>query len=143
MLEQPPLSDYDRMALKFQKQTKKRKVGSAVAQLGTLSKQSIPPLKVLLDADRKMLEFGMDANLTPAQILGTAEIETHKGPARRPYEVGTPLLWERLLKELPTRMYEFHNGTCKWREVSGGWNISKLKLKSNIISEVAPLLLLA
>ena len=55
-----------------------------------------------------MLEFGMDANLTPAQILGMAEIETHKGPARRPYEAGMPLLWEQLLKELPNRMYEFH-----------------------------------
>ena len=34
------------------------------------------------------------------------------------------------------------NGTCKWQETSGGWNISKLKLKRNIISEVAPLSLL-
>ena len=64
-----------------------------------------------------MLEFGMDANLTPAQILGDAPIQTHKGSGRCKYVPQMLLVWERLLKELPTRMYELH----KWHmQVAGG-----------------------
>ena len=56
-----------------------------------------------------MLEFGADAGITPAQILGIEEFEIHPGAARCPYVPGEPLMWERLLVDLPTRMYELHN----------------------------------
>ena len=123
--QKPPLSDYDRTALKMHKQMKKQKVGSTVPQLGTQSKQSIPPLKVLSEMDQKLLLFGADARLTPAQLLGDEEIENHPGSGRCKYVPGMPLVWERLLVNLPTRMYELH----KWHMQMAGNELRYLEVK--------------
>ena len=108
--EEPPLSDYDRMALKKHKQKQKQKVGSTIPQLGTQSKQSVLPLKVPSKLEQNLLVFGQETCLTPAQLRGEDHIQVHEGAGRSPYEVGKPLLWPELLKHLPTRMYALH----KW-----------------------------
>ena len=104
--EEPPLTDYDRQVLKTRG---KKKAASSVPQLGTQSKQSIPPFKVLSTYEQQLLDFAKSAGLTPAQLQGEEQIAPHKGAHRSKYVPGQPLVWPQLVQYLPTRMYELHN----------------------------------
>jgi hypothetical protein len=96
--------DYDRSIKKSYE--KKKLCGSAVPQLGAQEKQSIPPLKVLLDLEHGIIELCQDMGLTPAPIYED-RIPTSSGDAWK-YELGKPLARPELVKKLPTQMYRLH-----------------------------------
>ena len=102
-------SDYERQ---IRKNNQKRK-GRPVPQLGEQSKQSVPDLKVLSDSEMVMIDFVVQTNLTKAQLRGEDDIPTAPLAARKPFELGQPLMWPALINHLPTKMHALHRWYLK------------------------------
>lgn len=100
-----PLSDYDR---EMRKTNQPKRKGSSIPQLGMQDKQSIPPLKVLSKTKQTMIDFVYDTNLTKAQLRGEDDIPIHPGAGRTTFELGKHLVWQHLIRYLPTRMHDLH-----------------------------------
>ncbi|KAK3121231.1 hypothetical protein QOZ80_8BG0648980 [Eleusine coracana subsp. coracana] len=103
-----PLSDYDRQ---MRKANQPKRKGSSIPQLGMQHRQSIPPLKVLSKSEETMIDFVYDTNLTKAQLRGEDgedDIPIHPGAGRTTFELGKHLVWQHLIRYLPTRMHDLH-----------------------------------
>ena len=55
-----------------------------------------------------LLSLCLESGLTKAQLLEEAPIEVHPGANKKPFVLGEPLMWEKLIPTLQTRMCELH-----------------------------------
>jgi hypothetical protein len=90
--ELPPLLDYDRQAIKMQKDKKQTKkvLSSTISQLGTQSKKSICPLKVLSTFEKKMLIFNKETSLL-VKFEGRRKSKCMKGQEDHSMSMGNRL----------------------------------------------------
>ena len=61
-----------------------------------------------------------ETGLTKAQLEGKENVPVHEGAGRKPFVLGQPLMWPKLIDRLPMRMRELHNWYLKY---SSGGNI--------------------
>ena len=60
-----------------------------------------------------MVDFLVQTNLTKAQLREEDDIPTAPLAARKPFELGQPLMWPELINHLPTKMRALHNWYLK------------------------------
>ena len=107
-------SDYERQIKKSDSHPEKRKSSAKkVPQLGDQAEQSVPPLNVLSTDEQQIEDFVRASGLTREQLFGEAPIERHEERGRKKFVLGEPLMWPELIRELPTRMHQFHQWYMK------------------------------
>ena len=63
----------------------------------------VPPLKVLSKEDEATAQFVEETRLTKGQLQGD-EIAIYPRVGRKPFVMGQPLMWPKLIDMLPVRM---------------------------------------
>jgi hypothetical protein len=124
-------SDYDRCIDQSFKKRQRTKSSTAsmkqVPQLGEQKNQSIPPLKVLSDAELRVAAIATSQGLTVDQMRGLEEIP--KAELAWKYVYGQPLVRPDKIPQLPTQMRRLHDWYMKVAKEERKFIMVKVKME--------------